>query len=150
MPETHGAVNLGPKPQQQPEPEVEEDPNEAIRRQLPPQVRPVWDELTMLRDENGELMQELAKHGVGLDPISVLTTKLSAIADTLWDGNTVKGQTKMIQMEIRYEKMMAGVLTEATKNIVKAMLTQGSNMPPAFIKQMERQSKMIHDSRNGG
>ncbi len=138
-----GAAQIGGQPQ----PENGEDPNEAIRNQLPPQVRPYWDQLVGIRSENAELMKTLAGYGAGLDPVSVLTTKLSALVDCLWDGTTIKGQTKMIELEIKFEQMMSQILTVATQNITQAMLAQGAQLPPAFIKQMEKQSQMIRDSR---
>lgn len=143
MPEVTGAVELGQKPQVEAEPqepeEPEEDPGEAIRRQLPPKLVPRWDELTELRNANGELIEELARHGVGLDTTSVILTKFSALIDTIWDGNTARGQGKKIEMEYRFEETMATILADAAKNVTQAILAQGAHVPPALWNQMAKQ-----------
>lgn len=141
MPEVTGAVELGQKPQSQAEeaqPE-QEDPSEAIRRQLPPKLVPQWDELTELRDANAELIEELSRHGVGLDATSLILTKFSALIDTIWDGNTARGQAKKIEMEYRFETTMAAILSDAAKNVTQALLAQGSQIPPALWNQMAKQ-----------
>ncbi len=142
MPEERGAVSLGQKlqePQPEQQPEQEESQDEIIRRQLPQKLQPRWDELVELRDANAELIQELSQQGVGIDTMSVLMTKFSALVDTIWDGSTFKGQSKVIDMEYRFEEMMSTILSGAAKNLTQALLAQGANIPPALWNQMAEQ-----------
>lgn len=156
MPDFQGAVSIGQKkePTQEAEPQEtvqepeEEDPKEAVRRGLPAKLHPAFDELTELQAANAELTEELGRYGVGLDPVSLIMTRISALVDSIWDGKTSRGQAKIIEMETRYETVMAGILADASKNVVKMMLSQGSNIPPALWKQMAKQSGLPEQPPN--
>lgn len=123
-----------------------------VPEQLDPSLRKVWGELQDIRAANAKMVQKLSQHGVGLDPVSLMQTRLSALIDILFDGTTAEGQAKMLGLEQKFEEAMNDVLKNATANVVKAQLAQGTNMPPEMLRQMAEASGMVAPSqkRKGG
>lgn len=140
MPDFAGATPIGAKDAPQKETPLEEEAPETNVIEVPenifPEAENIFIALAQKRMANGELLKQIQMHGVGLDPASLIQTRLSALIDTLFDGTTVEGQIGMLTVEHNFETAMADVLKEAAANVVKAVLSQGANVSPDEMQRM--------------
>lgn len=137
MPDFAGATPLGQQPPQKEAPVEATEPDEIeVPENIFPEAVDLYVELATLRGANGELLQQIQSHGVGLDPASLIQTRLSALIDTLFDGTTLEGQLGMLTVEKNFERAMAEVLKDAASNVVKAILSQGASVSPDQMAQM--------------
>jgi hypothetical protein len=128
MPNLAGAADLGrslPLP-------------DAPKANIHPENQELWDELLELQGSNEEIEGQLAGYAVQMDPLSVLQTRLVALLEVLYPPETPEGQRKQIEVEMRHQAIMSGVLHEARRNVVKAQLAAGGRVPPGMLEEVAR------------
>lgn len=132
MPGPNGNVPLlGGGPPKPPEPTIHEGNQDA------------WAVLGALRQDNAQLAAQLAQFNIGLDPMSVIQTRLTAILEVLFPSGTVEGQAAQIAVEINFETMMGNVLAEARRSAVTAQLAAGAQVHPQLLEQMARATGQV-------
>lgn len=117
---------------QNPGPGQGPDPN------IHPGNEQAFAELKTIREENAVLAQQLQQFQIGLDPFSVIQTRLSAVIEVLVPSKTVAGQATQIAIEVQFETMMRAILAEARRNAVTAQLQAGAHVPPEMLEAMHR------------
>lgn len=81
-----------------------------------------------LRDKNKELLQALAREGVGEIPLGQARLEMLIEAVLPWDdGNN----TARVAMELKWETYAHDLLTELVDQVRRAKLLQGVNLSPA-------------------
>lgn len=98
-----------------------------------------FEALTELRSANMELVQQLAQYGMGLDPMSILQTRMTALIETIFPSATPEGQANQIIIELNFETMMKDVLADLRRNAVTAQLSAGAQVPPGMLEEVARQ-----------
>ena len=98
----------------------------------------LYSELEGKQAENAELFKQLAQLGMGLDPLSVVHTRIAALIESIFPSGTSEGQAAQIKIELNFEKMMNDVLVEVRRNAVTAQLQAGANIPPHMLEQMAK------------
>lgn len=121
-------------------------PAKLLGQQAPEQQEPTihpentenFEALKTLRDANMALVQQLSQYGMGLDPMSLLQTRLTALIETIFPSATPDGQGAQIQIELNFETMMASVLADLRRNAVSAQLAAGAQVPPDMLEQVAK------------
>lgn len=100
----------------------------------------LYKELEDKQAANAELFKQLGQLNMGLDPMSIVHTRIAALIESIFPANTPEGQAAQIKIELNFETMMNNVLSEARRNAVSAQLRAGANIPQQMMEQMAKAS----------
>lgn len=88
--------------------------------------------LSAVRQSNRDLVGVLQQHGTGIDPTSVLLTRLNVMADVLFgplrygeDGRPSEATPQRLAFEIQYEEGMNEILRKSQGEAARQTLLRG-------------------------
>jgi hypothetical protein len=112
----------------------------ALLMQIQQQAARLRGQLDLVRAENAEAMQELARRGVRPDAMQVIHMRVDMLVESVAEAIGPQGALWAVRANLAYEQRMARAIAEIKDQSVKAQLGLGGMLSPADIRALARET----------